>query len=55
MIDGITIGDLSIDCAKPSQTQKFYVALAGWEKCEVYGCPAVVSDGGLLILFMGCD
>ena len=55
MINNITIGDLSIDCADPTRTQDFYAALTGWEKREAYGCPAVVSDGGLLILFIGCD
>ena len=55
MINNITIGDISIDCANPSRTRDFYAALTGWEKREAYGCPAVVSNGGLLILFMGCD
>lgn len=52
---GISIGDISIDCADPTRTQEFYAVLTDWKKCEAYGCPAVVSDGGLLILFMGCD
>lgn len=51
----ISIGDLSIDCANPVQTRDFYAALTGWEIREAYGCPAVVNDKGLLILFMGCD
>lgn len=55
MIKDITIGDISIDCANPEQTRDFYAALTGWEKREVYGCPALNSDGGLLILFTGCD
>ena len=55
MIDNITIGDISIDCANPDRTCDFYAALTGWEKREAYGCPALVSNSGLLILFMGCD
>ena len=39
----------------PDLTRDFYHALTGWEKREAYGCPAVVSDSGLVILFMGCD
>ncbi|MHB1153301.1 MAG: VOC family protein [Eubacteriales bacterium] len=55
MIKGICIGDISIDCVKPQRTRDFYAELTGWEKREAYGCPALISYGGLLILFMGCD
>lgn len=55
MISGITIGDITIDCAYPLRTRDFYAALTGWEKQEAYGCPALVCDNGLLMLFMGCD
>ncbi|MEA4889217.1 MAG: VOC family protein [Clostridiaceae bacterium] len=51
----IIIGDLSIDCVNPQRTRDFYIALTGCEKREAYGCPALISDNGLLILFMGCD
>jgi ribosomal-protein-alanine N-acetyltransferase len=44
---GITIGDISIDCADPARTRDFYAALTGWEKREAYGCPALVGDNGL--------
>jgi predicted enzyme related to lactoylglutathione lyase len=53
-MNNITIGDISIDCATPERTRDFYAALTGWEKCETYG-PALVSDHGLIMLFMGCD
>jgi len=55
MIRNLSIGDISIDCANPQKTRDFYAALTGWEKLEAYGCPALVGDNGLLILFMGCD
>src|ERR1035437_712750 len=55
MIPNITIGDISIDCAEPSRTRDFYSALTGWAKREAFGCPALVGDNGLCILFMGCD
>lgn len=55
MIRNLSIGDISIDCANPQKTRDFYAALTGWEKREAYGCPALVGDNGLLILFMGCD
>ncbi len=49
------VGDISVDCADPERTRGFYAELTGWEKREAYGCPALVCDNGLLILFMGCD
>jgi catechol 2,3-dioxygenase-like lactoylglutathione lyase family enzyme len=55
MIGNLMIGDISIDCATPERTRDFYAALTGWEKREAYDCPALASDNGLLILFMGCD
>lgn len=55
MINNLTIGDISIDCANPERTRDFYSALTGWDKREAYGCAALVGDNGLLILFMGCD
>jgi len=51
----ITISDISIDCADPARTRDFYAALTGWEKHEAYGCPALVDENGLLMLFMSCD
>jgi len=55
MINGLAIGDIAVDCADPARTRDFYAALTGREKREAYGCPALVFDNGLLILFMGCD
>lgn len=53
--NSITIGDISIDCREPEKTQSFYAALTGWEKCTMYGCPALTAENGLVILFMSCD
>ena len=55
MIPNLTIGDISIDCADPMRTRDFYAALTNWEKRKAYGCPAIVSENGLTILFIGCD
>jgi len=49
--EGISLGDISIDCADPLRTRDFYAALTGWQKREAYGCPAVVGNNGLLIIF----
>ena len=55
MIDGIAIGDISIDCKEPEKLRDFYAALTGWQKRTMYDCPALIAENGLLILFMGCD
>ncbi len=51
----LTIGDISIDCENPERSRDFYHALTGWEKRDMYGCPALIADHGLVILFMPCD
>ena len=55
MIKGITVGDISIDCREPEKLREFYANLTGWEKRTMYNCPALISEAGLVILFMGCD
>jgi predicted enzyme related to lactoylglutathione lyase len=55
MIDGICIGDISIDCNEPARLRDFYADLLGWEKRVMYGCPAAVRADGFVILFMETD
>ncbi|MDR1019280.1 MAG: VOC family protein [Synergistaceae bacterium] len=55
MVDGIYIGDISIDCGDPEGLRGFYAELLGWDRRMMYGCPAVVSKGGFVILFMETD
>ncbi|MDR0964428.1 MAG: VOC family protein [Clostridium sp.] len=47
----LTIGDLSIDCTDPLRAQNFYANLMNWEKLTAFGCPAVKTEIGMLILF----
>jgi len=55
MIKGIAIGDISIDCREPEKLRDFYAKFTGWDARIMYGCPALIADNGLVILFMGCD
>jgi predicted enzyme related to lactoylglutathione lyase len=55
MTENITIGDLSIDAVNPEKLRDFYAALTGWQKKSAFNCPALTTENGLLILFMGCD
>jgi len=51
MIKGICIGNISIDCRDAQRLQDFYAGLLGWGKREMYGCPAVCSPDGIVLLF----
>ncbi|MDR1531518.1 MAG: VOC family protein [Clostridiales bacterium] len=55
MIRGILIGDISIDCNEPEKLQNFYGELLGWDKRILWGCPAIIKEGYLVILFMKPD
>lgn len=55
MIEGIRIGNLSIDCKDPEKQCDFYTKLLGWNKGVLFNCPAVINDNGFVILFMECD
>ena len=55
MISNFTIGDLMIDCPNPECTCKFYSKLTGYEKIVAYGCPALKTDNGLIMLFSKSD
>ncbi len=45
----ITVGDVVVDCGDAKKLQNFYAELLGWEKCELYGIPAL--KGPLVLLF----
>lgn len=55
MIKGICIGDISINCNDAENLRNFYANLLGWEKKNMYDCPAVVSENGLVLLFVRCE
>ncbi|GHV18641.1 hypothetical protein FACS18949_00800 [Clostridia bacterium] len=56
MIEGIILGNISIDCKEPEKQRDFYAELTGWDRRIQWDCPALVGENGLLtVLFMGCD
>lgn len=55
MIKGVCLGNVAIDCKDALKLQNFYVGILGWEKCEMYGCPAIKSENGIVFLFMQAD
>ena len=52
MIPGICLGNVAVDCIDAEKLRGFYAELLGWEKRELYGCPAVISQAGFVFLFM---
>lgn len=51
MISDICLGNVMVDCDDGEKLCKFYAELLGWEKCEMYGCPAVRGSNGIVFLF----
>ena len=51
MIRGIRLGNVMIDCGDEQQLREFYHKLLGWEKCAMYGRPALRSNDGFVLLF----
>jgi len=52
MIEGIRLGNIMVDCGDEQALCEFYHKLLGWEKCEMYGRPALRSADGVLFLFI---
>ena len=55
MIKDITIGDLTIDCTNANRAREFYANLTGWEKTIAFGCLALKTNNGMIILFSEPD
>ena len=51
MIRGICLGNIGIDCRDAVKLRDFYAGLLGWEKREMYACPALRSPEGVVFLF----
>ena len=47
----VILGNVMVDCGDAALLREFYGRLLDWERCELYGCPAVRSSGGVVFLF----
>jgi predicted enzyme related to lactoylglutathione lyase len=47
----VTLGNIMVDCDDELKLQTFYGELLGWEKCKLFGRPAVKSSNGIVFLF----
>lgn len=52
MISGICLGNIMVDCDDEQKLCEFYHKLLGWEKCKMYGRPALCSSDGVVFLFV---
>ena len=52
MIPGIKLGNVMIDSKDDLALCSFYQRLLGWQRGELYGCPALFSESGTVFLFM---
>lgn len=52
MISGICLGNVMIDCADEQKLCDFYHRLLGWDRSEMFGCPALRSENGIVFLFI---
>ena len=52
MIPGIKLGNVMIDSKDDLALCSFYQQLLGWQRTELYGCPALISESGTIFLFM---
>lgn len=48
----VVLGNVMVDCEDERQMQEFYGRLLGWERCTLYGQPAVRSATGVVFLFI---
>lgn len=48
----VVLGNVMIDCDNEKKLQEFYGDLLGWERCELFGRPAVRSSTGFVFLFI---
>ena len=48
----VTLGNIMVDCDDELKLQTFYGELLGWEKCKLFGRPAVKSSNGIVFLFI---
>lgn len=51
-MDKVNLGNVMVDCNNEQELCQFYHQLLGWEKCIMYGRPAVRSENGVVFLFM---
>ena len=52
MSNEIRLADLVVDCPDAIKLSQFYHELLGWKTTELFGNPAVVSENGVMLVFV---
>lgn len=52
MINGISLGNIMVDCDDEQKLCEFYHKLLGWEKCKMFDRPALRNEAGIVFLFI---
>ncbi|WP_254904770.1 VOC family protein [Clostridium tyrobutyricum] len=52
MVNGISLGNIMVDCDNEQKLCEFYHKLLGWEKSKMFGCPALSNRNGIVFLFI---
>ncbi len=47
----VCLGNVMVDCDDGIKLRDFYAELLAWERCELYGFPAVRNSSGIVFLF----
>ena len=55
MSNEIRLADLVVDCPDAIKLSQFYHELLGWKTTELFGNPAVVSENGVMLVFVQED
>ncbi len=51
-MEGIRLGNITVDCADEEALCEFYRRLLGWEERRMFGHPAVCGKDGVVFLFI---
>ena len=55
MSNEIRLADLVVDCPDAKKLSQFYHELLDWKTTELFGNPAVVSENGVMLVFVQED
>ena len=55
MCKEIRLADLVVDCPDAKKLSQFYHELLDWKTTELFGNPAVVSENGVMLVFVQED
>ena len=55
MSNEIRLADLVVDCPDAKKLSQFYHELLDWKTTELFGNPAVVSENGVMLVFVQDD